>query len=94
MRSRSVVPSVPPFTYSTATHGSSSAWPSCTIGSVPTSMKRTTNGVGGTRSFSLPSAIASFLTISAAVGPAFITNEGRRILMTTGVSPSAVTRSA
>jgi hypothetical protein len=57
-------------------------------------MKRTTKGVGGTRSLRRPRAMASFFTISAAVGPALATNEGLRILMTTGTSPSTVRRSA
>ncbi len=93
-RSESVVPSAPPCTYSTTTQGTSTVAPRYSTGKVPVSMKRTTKGVGGTRSLSRPSAMASFFTIRAAVGPALATNEGLSILTTTGSSPPAATRIA
>ncbi len=88
------MPSAPPCTYSTTTQGTSTRAPAWATQTVPVSMKRTTNGVGGTRSLRRPSAIASFFTMSAAVGPALMTKAGLSSLMTTGTSPSGATRSA
>ena len=58
-------------------------------GAAPVSTSRTTNGVGGTRSFRRPSATASFCTSmpgSASAGP--VPKPARTILITTGERPS------
>jgi hypothetical protein len=93
-RSFSVVPSGPPWTYSTASQGSSTRRPVRSVGKAPVSMKRTTNGVGGTRSFKRPSAMASLRTMSPAVGPSDSTNAGRSTFTTTGQLPRSPSRVA
>ncbi len=86
-RSSSVVPSTPPCTYSTASHGvGGRVGPfKCVL---PVSTKRTTNGQGGMRSLRRPSATASFCTRMPAEFWAPDSAVGVTILITTGAMPS------
>ncbi len=60
---------------------------------LPVSTKRTTNGLGGTRSFRRPSAIASFCATSS--GEISVEPKARRTtLTTTGEAPSGASRRA
>ena len=80
--------------YSMASHGSCMLWPWRLKASSPTSIKRTTKGDGGTRSFKRPSATASFCTTMRAVSPACAITLGKITFTTTGEAPSGAKRVA